>query len=59
MALYIYKLSEKGVKTAAGFNHAGKKYTVDPNKRNEFRMETEEEHPAPDFMGLQLIEVRK
>ncbi len=57
--LYIYKLNEKGVKTAAGFTHAGKKWTVDANKRHEFRMETTVEHPAPSFMGLELIEVKE
>lgn len=58
--LYIYKLSEKGIKNGVnGFNHGGKEYKVDLQKQAEFRMETTVEHPAPDFMGLKLIEIRK
>ncbi len=60
MAKYIYKLSEKGIKNGVtGFTHGGKPYKVDMQKQNEFRMETETEHPAPDFMGLKLVEIVK
>ena len=60
MPQYTYALSEKGkTKGVMGFNHAGKSYNVDQKDVNAFRMVTNTEHPAPDFMGLKLIEIKK
>ncbi len=61
MAQYKYRLSKKALekKNVTGFTHAGKAYSVDLTKPEAFEMVTNTEHPAPEFMGLRLVEVIK
>jgi hypothetical protein len=60
MAQYTYKLSKKALekKNVSSFNHGGKVFTVDQSKPEAFEMVTSVEHPAPDFMGLRLVDKR-
>jgi len=61
MAQYRYRLSKSALekKNVSGFTHAGKVYTVDLTKPEQFEMLTTVEHPAPAFMGLKLVEIIK